>query len=103
MIAYIVWQQRHRFNIKRKELIFGAMAGAVGIISSGIVLAGALVTAGDAFYTVAETVLLAHIPVMLIEAAVVGACAEFLSKVKPEILAGQRQPALGQVVENHGT
>ena len=103
LIAYVVWQQRHRFSFKRKELIFGAMAGATGTISSGIVLALALMTTGKAFNVIAEAVLLAHIPIMLIEAAVVGACAEFLGKVKPEILAGQRQPAPVKVAENHGT
>lgn len=92
LIAYMIWQQRHRFNFKRREFIFGALAGAVGTISSGVVLAGALVTTGEAFRAVAGTVLAAHVPIMLIEAAVVGACAEFLQKVKPDVLAGQRLP-----------
>jgi hypothetical protein len=35
-------------------------------------------------------VLFAHIPIIIIEAGVVGACADFLNRVKPEILAGQR-------------
>ncbi len=90
LIAYMVWQQRHRFSFKKREFVFGALAGAVGTISSGIVLALALVTTGEAFNAIAATVLAAHIPIMLIEAAVVGACAEFLQKVKPDILAGQK-------------
>jgi len=90
LIAYLVWQQRHRFNFKKREFVFGALAGAIGTISSGIVLALALVTTGEAFKAIAVTVLAAHVPIMLIEAAVVGACAEFLQKVKPDILAGQQ-------------
>jgi len=90
LISYLVWQQRHYFNFKKRDFVFGALAGAIGTISSGIVLAIALVTTGEAFKAIAYTVLAAHVPIMLIEAAVVGACAEFLQKVKPDILAGQQ-------------
>ncbi len=92
LVAYLVWQQRHRFSFKKREFVFGALAGATATLFSGIILALALVTTGEAFNAIAATVLAAHIPIMLIEAAVVGACAEFLQKVKPDILAGQ-QPA----------
>lgn len=90
LVGYLVWQQRHYFSLKRKELIFGALAGSTAVGVSGIILALALVTTGEAFHAVAKAVLLAHIPIMVIEAGVVGACTEFLSRVKPEILAGQR-------------
>src|SRR5690606_4064212 len=82
LVAYVVWQQRHRFSFARKEFIFGALAGAIATISSGIVLALSLLSTGEAFMAVAVAVLLAHIPIMLIEAGVVGACAEFLHRVK---------------------
>jgi len=91
LIAYMVWQQRHRFSFKKRELVFGALAGAAGTISSGLVLAGALITTGEEFYAIAATVLAAHVPIMLIEAAVVGSSAAFLYKTKPDILAGRRQ------------
>ncbi len=90
LVAYMVWQLRHRFTINRRELIFGALAGAAGTISSGIVLALALVTTGEAFNAIAATVLAAHLPIMFIEGAVVGVAAQFLLKVKPEILAGHQ-------------
>jgi len=90
LVAYMVWQQRHHFAFKRRELVFGALAGATGVMVSGTILSLALVTTGEAFYAMAGAVLLAHIPIILIEAGVVGACAEFLNRVKPEILAGQR-------------
>jgi len=92
LIAYMVWQLRHRFSFKNREFVFGALAGAIGTISSGIVLATALITTGEAFNVIAATVLAAHVPIMLIEAAVVGASAAFLHKAKPDILAGRRQP-----------
>lgn len=90
LAAYMVWQLRHQISIKHKEMIFGALAGATAVAVSGIILALALVTTGEAFHAIAGMVLLAHIPIIVIEAGVVGACAEFLSRVKPEILAGQR-------------
>lgn len=89
LVAFLVWQQRLRVNVARREVVFGALAGAAGTISSGLVLAAALLTTGEAFFATAGYVLAAHVPIMLIEAAVVGACAGFLARVKPEILAGQ--------------
>ncbi len=89
LIAYGIWQLRHRFDIKKKEMIFGGLAGAAAIFSSGIVLALSLVTTGEEFIATAIYTLVAHIPVMIIEAMVVGACAAFLAKVKPDALAGQ--------------
>ncbi len=89
LLAYVVWQLRHRFNIKKKEMIFGGLAGATGIFSSGIILALALITTGEEFIATAAYTLIAHIPVMIIEALVVGTCAAFLAKVKPDALAGQ--------------
>lgn len=97
LIAYIIWQQRHRFSFKKREFVFGALAGATATVSSGLVLAAVLMTTGEAFNAIAATVLVAHVPIMLIEAGVAGACAEFLQKVKPEILAGQVPPGQAQL------
>lgn len=96
LIAYMVWQQRHHFAFKRREFVFGALAGAIGTISSGTILALALITTGEAFNTMAETILIAHIPIMIIEALVVGSSAEFLNKIKPDMLAGQRKQIIPQ-------
>ncbi len=89
LLAYMVWQLRNRVHSAKKEVIFGALAGATGVASSGIILALALITTGEAFTGTAYYVLAAHIPVIIIEAIVVGTCAGFLKRVKPEILAGQ--------------
>lgn len=98
LIAYAVWQLRHRFSPSpRRETIFGGIAAVAGVISSGIILALSLVTTGEAFIATAGYALAAHIPVMIIEGIVVGVCANFLNKVKPDILAGQVQKTpLGQ-------
>lgn len=114
LIAYFIWQLRHRLPspprietisggisatypqygdslayFSRRESIFGGIAAAASVITSGIILAVALVTTGEEFMATAGYALAAHIPVMIIEGIVVGVCASFLTKVKPEILAGQ--------------
>ncbi len=93
LMAYWVWQQRHHFTLKRKEFVFGALAGATGTIVSGTVLALALVTTGEAFFATAGYVLAVHIPIMVVEAIVVGGCASFLKRTKPDVLAGERPAA----------
>lgn len=90
LVGYMIWQQRHRFKLKKPEVVFGALAGAGGVMFSGMVLAALLVTAGEAFVANAYAVLGAHIPIILVEAAVVGTTAGFLAKVKPEVLSGHK-------------
>lgn len=89
LLAYMVWQLRHRVHFKNREMIFGALAGATGVASSGIILALALLTTDKSFWAMASYVLVAHIFIIIIEAIVVGSTASFLARVKPEILAGQ--------------
>jgi cobalt/nickel transport system permease protein len=86
LVAYAVWRLRHYFAFRRRETVFGALAGAVGILSSGAVLALALATTGDAFAGIAATLFAVHFPLMLVEGAVAAACVEFLMRVKPQLL-----------------
>jgi cobalt/nickel transport system permease protein len=92
LFAYGVWQLRHKFSFAKKETVFGGLAGATATITSGIVLASALVTTGDAFVGSAKLILYYHIPIMLIEGTVAAVTVSFLLKVKPGILAGQVKP-----------
>ncbi len=67
----------------------GAFAcGFTAILLSGLLVAAALITTGQAFLKVAELVLLAHIPVMLIEGLITLFIFLFLKKVRPEMLEG---------------
>jgi cobalt/nickel transport system permease protein len=67
----------------------GAFAcGATAILLSGLLVAAALITTGQAFLRVAELVLLAHIPVMIIEGVITLFIFLFLKKVRPEMLEG---------------
>jgi cobalt/nickel transport system permease protein len=60
--------------------------GATAILLSGILVAAALVFTGQGFFEVAEMVLVAHIPVMVIEGIITLFVFLFLKKVRPEML-----------------
>lgn len=60
--------------------------GALAILLSGLLVATALITTGQAFLKVAELVLLAHIPIMIIEGIITLFIFQFLKKVRPEML-----------------
>lgn len=62
--------------------------GATAILLSGLLVATALITTGQAFLEVAELVLLAHIPVMIIEGVITLFIFLFLKKVRPKLLEG---------------
>lgn len=94
LMAYGVWQLRHYFSYAYKEAIFGALAGGAGVLVSGLILALALLTTGEEFTATAGGVLVAHVPIIIIEATVVGYCAGFLARVKPHLLAGNKSAAL---------
>lgn len=95
LCAYGVFSLRKKVHIKHAEAIFGAIAGALAIMLSGVCLALLLALSGEAFYGVAKMAVLAHIPVMIIEGAITGFTAAFLHKVKPEILEGRALDASG--------
>src|SRR4030042_857248 len=58
------------------------------ILLSGLLVAAALITTGQAFIQVAELVLLAHIPVIVMEGVITLFIFLFLKKVRPEMLEG---------------
>lgn len=64
------------------------LLGGVSVALSALLLALILCTAGESFLTIAGAVLLAHIPVMLVESGVTASAVGFLHKVSPELLSG---------------
>lgn len=61
-------------------------AGALAILLSGLLIGLSLVFTGESFWKVAQLVVVAHIPIMVIEGLLTGFCVLFLQKVKPELL-----------------
>jgi len=67
-------------------LTFAFVCGFLAVLLSGIMVAVALVFTGESFIQVAKLVLMAHLPVMILEGILTSFCIAFLRKVKPEIL-----------------
>ena len=73
--------------------------GALAIVLASIILAAILSSAGEAFTAVAWTVLVAHVPIVVLEGTVTAVVVGFLQKVCPELLAGaavRGAPATGE-------
>ncbi len=68
--------------------IAGFLAGFLGVLLSGLMVALSLVFTGEYFRQVARLVIIVHLPIMFIEGVVTGFIVVFLRKVKPEILEG---------------
>jgi len=66
----------------------GAVAAGIGVFASGLILMFLLRLIGEGFAVVAQYALLAHLPVLLVEAVATGFAVEFLSRVKPALVGG---------------
>jgi len=73
---------------KSQLLVFSAgfAAGATAIVLAAVLTALALLIAGKEFTTISQTVLLAHVPVAVIEGLVTASVVVFLRKVRAEVL-----------------
>ncbi|MFZ5760340.1 MAG: cobalt transporter CbiM [Thermodesulfobacteriota bacterium] len=70
----------------RSHTVAGGVAGGLGTLLAAVIMASLLFTAGEDFLGVARLALLAHLPVIAIEAAVSAFIVSFLFRVKPELL-----------------
>ncbi len=79
-----------RYGIRSKKSVvsmsFSFLCGLGGILLAGLLLAFSLVFAGDHFIGVAKLVVVAHLPIMVIEGLVTAFAVKFLKRVKPEML-----------------
>lgn len=69
----------------RVAAFWGALAGAAAILGTTIMVAAMLFLSGDAFIPAAKLVVLAHIPVMVIEAILTGFAVMLARQVKPDL------------------
>ncbi|MBI4963413.1 MAG: cobalt transporter CbiM [Desulfomonile tiedjei] len=65
------------------------VAGAGAVVFAGILVALCLVATGEAFGTAAKLIIIAHVPVMIIEGIITVFLVEFVRKVRPEMLPGK--------------
>jgi cobalt/nickel transport system permease protein len=71
-----------------RPFLAGALAASVAVLLSGLFLGGVLWSMGEGFRLVAQYALLAHLPVLVVEAVVTGFTVEFLRRVQPALLMG---------------
>ena len=81
LFSYIIRRGSHFASVAA-----GFLAGVLGVGGGALLIAVSLVSTGEAFLSVAKLMLLAHLPVMVIEGIITAFCVTFLKKVKPEIL-----------------
>jgi len=66
----------------------GFLTGFTAVFLSCLLVALSLLFTGQQFFVAAKLVVVAHIPVMLIEGVITGSVIAFLRRVRPEILRG---------------
>lgn len=85
VLGILLSSSAHSANpVARTVAVFVCGAGAV--LFAGVLTAFSLLLTGEAFTLAAKTIVLAHIPVMVIEGILTVFVMEFLRKVKPEML-----------------
>jgi cobalt/nickel transport system permease protein len=92
LLARPVWRMltviMFRTSPLRGALVAGAIVGGLSVFLTASLNAGLLLIAGVVdFQSVAIGVLVAHAPIALAEAAIVGAVARFLVRARPEMLS----------------
>lgn len=69
----------------------GFLSGLFSILLSSLLLGAALWFTDQNFFEISLTIILANIPIMIIEGIVTGFCVTFLLKVYPEIIPGKKK------------
>lgn len=67
--------------------LWGGLAGGLAVGMSAVLVAVALALSGEHFVVVAKLVVLAHLPLMLVEALLCAAAVALIRQVKPELLS----------------
>ena len=86
IICFYLFNRGVRSENNFIALTLAFVCGFLAVLLSGVMVAAALVFTGEPFMQVAKLVLIAHLPVMIIEGILTVFCIGFLRKVRPEIL-----------------
>jgi len=87
IICFYLFNRGVRSENNFIALTLAFVCGFLAVLLSGVMVAAALVFTGEPFMQVAKLVLIAHLPVMIIEGILTVFCIGFLRKVRPEILS----------------
>ena len=88
LLCYLFFSAMVKGKTLYMAVIASFLAGFLGVMLAGIIIAGALALSGEQFLAVARLVLIAHLPLMIIEGIIVAMTVVFLRRVKPDLLKG---------------
>ena len=84
VLCFLVFGRFMNGRSARGDFLLGFAAGALAIALSCLMLSLTLLTAGREFLLLGQGVVLAHVPLMILEGIVTGSAVSFLRKVRPE-------------------
>lgn len=88
LVCYRLFLLRNKIKFRNREVIFGAICGALGPALAALLLSFFLIVSGGCFIGIAKVALIANLPIVIIEGVLTGFIVAFLYKVKPEMLGG---------------
>jgi len=91
--SYAMFHRMARSASQTAALVAGFAAGSLAVLFGAVLLAAVLAAVGKEFERLAQAVLLAHIPVAIVEGLVTSSAVLFLRKVRPELLDAPWGPA----------
>ena len=86
LLVYFVCKPMIKSKKSWLNIVGGFIAGAGAVFGAGVLVALALYFSERGFASAAKAVLLAHIPIMIIEGVITAIAVSFIKKIKPEIL-----------------
>jgi cobalt/nickel transport system permease protein len=87
VVAGMLFRRLTRSGDARRAALAAGLCAGLAVLLTGLMVAGSLALSGRQFVAAAQLVVLAHLPVMAVEAVFAWAAIGLLSRVKPEALA----------------
>ncbi|NVK19434.1 MAG: cobalt transporter CbiM [Methylocystaceae bacterium] len=86
VLVHYICSQGIKSEHKKVAMFWAAIAGGGAILTTALLVTLALALTGEAFLPAAKLVVLAHIPVMIIEGFLCASAVALIHRVKPELL-----------------
>jgi cobalt/nickel transport system permease protein len=86
LLGFYLFNQPIRTQSLRRAWLYGFATGMVAIAFSAMMIGLCLWSNGEAFLPIVQLILLAHLPIMLIEGFITATIVVFLRQVRPELL-----------------
>jgi cobalt/nickel transport system permease protein len=88
VVSFYTFRSGVRSQKSAVALVASFLCGAGAVFLGALMVGIALFLTGEQFLAVSEVVVIAHVPVMVIEGLITAFCVKFFKRVEPEILEG---------------